>query len=136
MSRLIIVFFGTLLAACFNPNYGPNGDVQCGANGACPPGFHCAADNRCYGAGINPDLGSAAPDMTDVSLPDMIYVPPPVHAKPFWVASGGGQCLGQQSGNRLNLSIGGTVAAGRAVGRTSGSSATLGYLNGDSNEQQ
>jgi hypothetical protein len=47
--RLVITLLASSLSvvACFSPSE-PEGAVACGANGACPPGFACAADNRCY----------------------------------------------------------------------------------------
>jgi hypothetical protein len=34
-------------AACFPPDLG-EGRIACGSGGACPPGYSCAVDNRCY----------------------------------------------------------------------------------------
>jgi hypothetical protein len=36
-----------VLAGCYNPKIN-EGDFLCGPNGACPAGFKCAPDNRCY----------------------------------------------------------------------------------------
>lgn len=54
-----------LLGGCFSPDYG-DGTLQCAAGGVCPPGLHCAADNRCYKQGSDPDL-SVALDMAEPS---------------------------------------------------------------------
>jgi hypothetical protein len=54
-------------AGCFAPDYG-NGTLQCAAGGVCPPGLHCADDNRCYKSGTDPDL-SVEPTTEDMSEP-------------------------------------------------------------------
>jgi hypothetical protein len=36
-----------LVAGCFTPDLG-DGQVLCGAGGACPPSYVCRADGRCY----------------------------------------------------------------------------------------
>ena len=59
----IALLVSSSLAGCFSPDYG-NGELQCAVGGVCPSGLHCAADNRCYRAGSDPDL-SAASDMDD-----------------------------------------------------------------------
>jgi hypothetical protein len=42
-----------LLAGCFTPDLG-EGQVLCGANSACPTGYRCALDGRCYSNGHGP----------------------------------------------------------------------------------
>jgi hypothetical protein len=68
ISTIAVLF----VAACsFHPNYGGNGEFQCGAGGICPAGQMCAADNHCYDpnhlppdASVNnqPDTGTPGPD--------------------------------------------------------------------------
>lgn len=62
-----------MASGCFAPDYN-NGDLTCAPGGVCPPRFHCAGDNRCYQAGVEPDL-SVALDMADtgddLAAPDL-----------------------------------------------------------------
>jgi hypothetical protein len=48
--------FVLLAAGCFTPNLG-EGQVACGESGACPSGYHCAGDGKCYSVEV--DLGLA-----------------------------------------------------------------------------
>lgn len=55
-----------LLTGCFSPDLG-DGQVVCGAGGACPPDYVCRSDGRCWhdagdGGGGRPDL-AAGPDL-------------------------------------------------------------------------
>lgn len=46
--RLLAVLAGLLLSGCvFSPRLG-DGDIACGPNGLCPPGFSCGSDARCH----------------------------------------------------------------------------------------
>jgi hypothetical protein len=83
---------------------------------------------------VNPDLALATmpPDLAVDMGPDMTStVPPIVPPAPFWVCSGGGAVVGMQSGARLNLSVGGSVASGRSVSVTSPAAVRFGYLSED-----
>jgi hypothetical protein len=62
MRHLSLAF--VLVAGCFTPDLG-EGQVACGADGQCPPGYACRTDGHCYhdatgdgGAGGGHDLGS------------------------------------------------------------------------------
>ena len=56
MSRVRVLLAGALLlAGCVKVNPA-DGAFTCGAGGACPDGYHCAADNRCWNNGHEPDL--------------------------------------------------------------------------------
>jgi hypothetical protein len=60
----------TLGLACYNPKVG-EGDFLCGSQGACPSGWKCGPDSRCYRSvttfdanppdTVRPDLGSDLP---------------------------------------------------------------------------
>ncbi len=55
--KAFLAFLIACSASCFSPKYG-SGDLQCASNGACPAGFHCGANNRCYALGTGTaDLG-------------------------------------------------------------------------------
>jgi hypothetical protein len=54
-----------LLAGCTVPDL-HSGNLQCAPAQRCPDGFHCAADDRCWRSGDDPDLGVAA----DLALAD------------------------------------------------------------------
>jgi hypothetical protein len=80
------------------------GTLICSADHRCPDGFHCAADDRCWPDGIDPDLAMtssdgkmAMPDLAArdtaavdllagppdlVALPDGTMVPPPDQSMP------------------------------------------------------
>jgi hypothetical protein len=79
-----------LLAGCYKPGIG-EGDFICGPQGACPSGFHCLDDNRCYqnlqaldggsrsdtpGA-TPPDMAAPGPDSNCVSGVTCSSAPPP-----------------------------------------------------------
>lgn len=133
-----------LVGGCFSPSL-HSGDLQCTAAGECPPGYHCAADHRCYAAGQGPDLGApdaAMPDLgamdlaeADLSLSDMSAPPdltPVVTATPpaaAWICGAGG-AVSATSGNQLAVSVGGTIVSGSATA-TSGAVATFGYFSSD-----
>jgi hypothetical protein len=110
-----------LAAGCFSPQY-KNGDLRCSAVGSCPSGYHCAADGTCWRNGQDPtlDLGPGGPD----DLAALVYPPAAV-----WISSGGGSAMGA-SGAQINLSFGGTPAAG-VTSATSGALLGLGYINTD-----
>jgi hypothetical protein len=62
------------LAGCFRPRF--KDDLACGADGQCPPGTTCGADDKCHGAGgfdaaiIDAgDLPDAAPDARVDAMP-------------------------------------------------------------------
>lgn len=61
----------TLLAgACYNPTYVP-GQVECGPGGACPEGFVCRTDNRCWRPGGDEvDMSGSPPADLSMSRPD------------------------------------------------------------------
>jgi hypothetical protein len=46
------------LAGCYKPGIG-EGDFVCGPGGACPSGFKCLGDNRCYRGSQTPDAAGA-----------------------------------------------------------------------------
>ena len=55
------------LAGCTAPNFG-SGHLRCATTGnACPHGFYCAGDDRCWLAGSGPDLGLGGDDLGDVA---------------------------------------------------------------------
>ena len=58
--RAVLAALALTLAGCFTPNLG-EGKVLCGANQACPTGYVCAGDGRCYTS--EPDLGAASSDL-------------------------------------------------------------------------
>jgi hypothetical protein len=120
---------------CFSPNYGAHGDLQCDAHGECPPSFHCAADNHCYGPGINPDLAPIAVPSEDLGASDLatladmapviVSVPP---AAAYICGGGGGSTATSKA--QLNISLGGTFATGTATA-ASGATLNLGYFSND-----
>lgn len=64
MSRAAVVLLAVAVAAvagCTSPSYG-DGHLQCAADGACPSGFYCAADDHCWRAG-------SGPPAVDLSIP-------------------------------------------------------------------
>ncbi|HEY7957511.1 MAG TPA: hypothetical protein VII38_19525 [Polyangia bacterium] len=56
-ASLALLGAAVALAACFSPELG-EGRIHCGSGGACPPGFHCAGDQRCYSSEVGPDGSS------------------------------------------------------------------------------
>jgi hypothetical protein len=57
MRLLVVAVVAALGAGCsFHPSI-KSGGYSCGAGGACPPGFHCGGDNRCWANGELPDGG-------------------------------------------------------------------------------
>src|SRR5428012_7542 len=55
-----IFLLALILDACgFSPSIA-DGTIGCGSGGACPPGFSCAADNRCY-SHLGSGCGGGAP---------------------------------------------------------------------------
>lgn len=78
--RPAAVVLVALAAGCTSPSYG-NGHLQCAASGrACPEGFYCAADQRCWRTGTGPssdDLATPAPDDLALSMPDDLTAPAP-----------------------------------------------------------
>jgi hypothetical protein len=61
------------LAACsFSPDLG-DGTLACGVDRACPPGYQCAADDRCRRA--TPNDAAPAEDLSNVPLPDLSGAP-------------------------------------------------------------
>jgi hypothetical protein len=51
-----------LLAGCFSPSF-QNAKTPCATNDECPPGLHCAADQKCWKDGSDPivDLSAVQP---------------------------------------------------------------------------
>ena len=78
----IVVGVLALVAGCTAPDYG-NGHLQCAPSGACPAGFYCAGDQRCWRDGSGPgaaDLASSAaddlgPGPTDLGAADLAPAP-------------------------------------------------------------
>src|SRR5207249_11885939 len=64
MSTALVLLVGGILVGCFfSPSIG-SGQVQCGAQGECPPGMTCNDDGMCYSPGAVPlkvDSGTCAP---------------------------------------------------------------------------
>jgi len=53
--------FVLLLAGCFSPRY-HDGNLQCGPQGECPDGYHCApANNTCWSNGHDPEVDAGPP---------------------------------------------------------------------------
>jgi hypothetical protein len=124
MKSIIVCALCAVSIGCFSPKY-RDGDLQCGAGNACPPGFHCGGDHRCYHNGINPDLGHA-PTLDMTSGPDggaIITQAPPA---PIWTAACGGSGM-SPSADQLSVSIAGSVVGGAAVA-PSGAIITFGYF--------
>ncbi|HTJ41766.1 MAG TPA: hypothetical protein VL463_06700 [Kofleriaceae bacterium] len=68
LARMTVLAAVALAAGCFNPKFKDN--IQCGANGECPPGTSCGADDHCH-AGVadapqEPEIDARA----DADLPD------------------------------------------------------------------
>jgi len=58
MTRILVAAMAlALLAACYDPNL-RSGEIDCAADGRCPPGFQCAPDRRCWKPG-DADVGRA-----------------------------------------------------------------------------
>lgn len=57
-----------LLVACTVPDL-HSGNLQCASGRVCPDGFHCAADDRCWKDGSDPDLAVMEADLA--ALPDL-----------------------------------------------------------------
>ena len=57
--RALVPLLLALAAACYKPGIN-EGDFICGPNGACPDGFKCQTDNRCYRNGLPADGGSSS----------------------------------------------------------------------------
>jgi hypothetical protein len=81
MRPLLMLVVGVALGVgCYNPRLG-EGDFVCGAAGACPSGWKCGPDNRCYrnvtsaNFDANPRDTRGADTVVDVTPP-----PPPVDA--------------------------------------------------------
>ena len=56
MARAVVAVIPALLLAlssCYAPDFA-NDQLQCGDNSACPKGYSCAADNRCWKNGAQP----------------------------------------------------------------------------------
>jgi len=64
MKTHLLITLVLLVAGCLSPSP-QNGAVQCSADGACPSGYSCAADNRCYKPDALPDLSAAMDMATD-----------------------------------------------------------------------
>ncbi len=62
--RIVTCLVGAalLLGGCYSPSIG-QGKFLCGDGTACPAGFHCGGDNRCYSIAID-----ASPDVACVSV--------------------------------------------------------------------
>ena len=127
MRIAVLIVLAALPAGCFKPSY-RSGDLECSASGACPPGFHCAMDNRCYAAGIDPDLGlTGADDMgSSLDLAATVTLAPPA---PAWTASAGGSAAAS-AGNQLGVSVGGAMVSGTSTA-ASGATVTFGYFSSD-----
>jgi hypothetical protein len=138
-----------LAAGCFAPDF-KSGRFECSSDGKCPPGFRCAADNRCYGAGQLPDLatlvaesddlatefpdagtadlsqGAADAAIRDGANPDIAAVPlifPPAAV----FISGGGGSGAATSGVKGNISLGSWSTPG-LVAASGGATVTFGYF--------
>ena len=65
-TALVLLFVGVVVASCgFSPQFA-EGAFGCADGGACPPGFTCGGDGRCY---TQPPLPDSSP--RDVSARDV-----------------------------------------------------------------
>jgi hypothetical protein len=54
LARCVVLCLVAITAiGCFSPHY-VDGNLHCAAAKACPDGFHCAVDNRCWKNGDDP----------------------------------------------------------------------------------
>jgi hypothetical protein len=53
---IVALGLAALVTGCADPQY-KSGDLLCAAGNRCPENFHCAADERCWANGTDPDLG-------------------------------------------------------------------------------
>jgi hypothetical protein len=130
MVRVALVMALASIAGCFSPKY-TSGNLRCGPEGQCPPGFECI-DSRCYRPGEGPgtsdgglhDLAGADLTSPDLLIPDLLPVVYPPAA--VWISSGGGSGVAVGSAG-VGLSCGGTAAAGVSTA-TSGAKINFGYF--------
>jgi hypothetical protein len=148
MRVFALIALALTAAGCFSPDY-QSGHLQCSGAQDCPPGFHCASDNRCYRAGEEPDLAVLeSPDLgmttdlggadltgasEDLASPPDLTPPPPVLYPPaaVLISSGGGS--GVKNGNQLNISLPGSTAVGLSTA-PSGATLNFGFFSNDSVE--
>ena len=123
---LLMAALSALTAGCFTAKYG-NGDLQCAPNHACPSGFYCADDNRCYQNGFSPDFGGASIGDMMADLAATITLAPPA---PAWTCAAAGSATGSVSGSQLGVSMGGSIVNGTATA-ASGAMVTFGYFSSD-----
>ena len=58
---LLVVLSGAIVAACYDVPT-PDCGFLCGASGACPDDYTCAADHHCHRVGAPADLVCSTPD--------------------------------------------------------------------------
>jgi hypothetical protein len=129
---LLIAFVG--IAGCFTPTY-HDGNTRCSADGKCPRGYRCGADNRCWrnppptspGDMFNSsdDMGTTSNNSDDMGVPQPISI---AHPRPLWLSSGGGTSVAPVSGVELNFSLGGTWAVGSSTSNVTQTQFTSGFL--------
>ena len=118
-----------IVAGCFSPKY-DSGEFQCGSGAhACPDGYHCAADNKCWKLGSGPDMLGGGPNADLLPAIDMA-LPPPLSFPPaaVWISSGGG-ILQQPGVAEIDLTISAEFAVGTAAtGATPSPTIMFGYF--------
>ena len=64
VATILVTACTLLLGTCSAPDF-PSGVIECGPGGACPDGFSCGSDDRCYDDSPDPsDNPGNAPDGT------------------------------------------------------------------------
>jgi hypothetical protein len=152
MKRILLPLI--LLSGCFSPSF-KDGLTPCQSDHDCPPGLHCAADNKCWSANHNPappdlavpDLSmtvtdggavdQASSDLVTSDMTPIVDMTPPVDLLPLvvpaatvWTSNVGGALTGS-NGAQLNFSCGGVIVAQPPLTSSNNDTFSFGYLSTD-----